>query len=81
MNNETRDMWFLPGDKPPRKLASDVKRDVAVRVMHEFLEERNYKSYYTRVWDTDEGTMFDVGSWSEFFLWGTPEEGECQNEK
>ncbi len=76
MNNETRDMWFLPGDDPPRKLASDVKRDVAFRVMHEFLEERNYKSYYTRVWDTDEGTMFDVGSWSEFFLWGTPKEGE-----
>lgn len=39
-----------------------------------FLAERNYKSYYTRMWrHTDEDGSFeqiyDVGSWSEFFVW------------
>lgn len=35
----------------------------------EFLEERNYKSYYTRMWTEESGiTYFDVGSHSEFFI-------------
>ena len=45
----------------------------------QFLEEHNYKSYYTRIWYEPEGIktpysireesrfIYDVGSWSEFF--------------
>ena len=35
----------------------------------QFLEERNFKSYYTRVNEIDENSIeLDVGSWSEFFI-------------
>lgn len=35
----------------------------------QFLEERNFKSYYTRVNMIDENSLeLDVGSWSEFFI-------------
>lgn len=48
----------------------DVKSiEGASEVIHQFLLEHNYKSYYTRRWyDPDEKCVwFDVGSWSEFF--------------
>ena len=81
MNDEKRDFYFLPSDGSPRKLGTGVTLAVAVRIKDEFLKEKKYKSYYTRMWDADEGRYFDVGSWSEFFLWGTPKEGECQKEE
>lgn len=43
----------------------------AMKIINQFLDERQYKSYYTRMWREDrEGvpmTKFDVGSHSEFF--------------
>jgi len=33
------------------------------------LEEKGFQSYYVRTWDVREGTMYDVGSHTEFFLW------------
>lgn len=47
-------------------------------VMKQFLDEHNYKSYYTRIWYEPKGTntplqirkddrfIYDFGSWSEF---------------
>ena len=35
--------------------------------INKFLDEHNYKSYYTRMWYEDGMTWFDVGSHSEFF--------------
>lgn len=32
-----------------------------------FLEEHNYKSYYSRSWGDEESVTIDVGSHSEFF--------------
>lgn len=32
-----------------------------------FLEEHNFTSYYTRIWNTDAYTVLDVGSHTEFF--------------
>lgn len=37
--------------------------------IQKFLEEHNYKSYYTRSWEENGEMWFDVGSWSEFFIW------------
>lgn len=37
-------------------------------VIHNFLKEHNYKAPYIRSWTDDEGTWYDVGSWSELFL-------------
>lgn len=32
-----------------------------------FTAERNFKIYYTRIWNADGETIFDVGSHTEFF--------------
>lgn len=37
-------------------------------------EDKQFKSYYTRAWDEDDGTHYDVGSWSEWFLWENGED-------
>jgi hypothetical protein len=51
-------------------LAENVTEKEAMIVMHAFLNERNYKSYYTRIIEQPECRMYDVGSWTEFFYWG-----------
>ena len=35
--------------------------------INEFLDEHNFKCYYMRSWNSDDGVMIDVGSHSEFF--------------
>ena len=38
---------------------------------NKFLDDHNYKSYYTRMWNDEHGnTWYDVGSYTEFFVWG-----------
>lgn len=32
-----------------------------------FTSEHNFKIYYTRIWNADGETIFDVGSYTEFF--------------
>lgn len=39
-----------------------------MKIIQNFLNEHNYKSYYTRTWYEDGWTWFDVGSHTEFFL-------------
>ena len=53
----------------------DLERLIAecetVQEVHEeidkFLDERNFKCYYTRTWGREDCVMVDVGSHSEFF--------------
>lgn len=49
--------------------------ETALKMMNEFMDAHNFKSYYKRTWEVKEGTMVDVGSHSEFFLWGVIEDG------
>lgn len=49
---------------------ADTERE-AFKIVHMFLQEHNYKSYYTRCWideNNSNRTIVDVGSWSEFFI-------------
>lgn len=43
----------------------------AIRHIHQFCDERNFKIYYIRIWNTEQDnkpmTKFDVGSHTEFF--------------
>lgn len=39
----------------------------AFQIMKDFMNERNYKSYYIRSWTHENVTTFDVGSWTQFF--------------
>lgn len=38
------------------------------QVINNFLAQHRYKVPYVRSWTDDEGTWYDVGSHSEFFL-------------
>lgn len=43
-------------------------KDTAFKVIDEFLDDHNYKSYYQRTWKKDDKTtVVDVGSHTEFF--------------
>lgn len=63
-----------------RLLKENINEDDARICIKEFLHERDYKSYYTRIWKHtyEHGfeQIYDVGSWSEFFVWKV---GECDN--
>ena len=36
--------------------------------INKFLEDHNFKSYYSRVWEKDNRLIIDVGSHTEFFI-------------
>lgn len=39
----------------------------AEKLISTFCSDHNFKVYYTRVWNSDGKTIFDVGSHTEFF--------------
>lgn len=67
---EKRTIYFIDRFGDYRVIKENVTEKEARELIAEFLEAYEFKSYYTRSWNTDEGTMYDVGSHSEFFLWG-----------
>lgn len=55
------------GDK--RLIASHLQLEKEIwGHIQKFLDDHNFKSYYTRVWYNDGYTWYDVGSHTEFFL-------------
>ena len=36
--------------------------------INKFLDEHNFKSYYTRIWEENGRLKYDVGSHTEFFF-------------
>jgi hypothetical protein len=67
---ETRNLYFIDSRGQYRLLESNIEQNKVSRVIQSFLNDHNFKSYYTRIWETEKGTMYDVGSHTEFFLWG-----------
>lgn len=67
---EKRDLYFIDSHNRYRLIHSNVREEEAYLQIHKFLNEHNYLSYYIRTWDIPEGRMYDVGSHTEFFLWG-----------
>lgn len=52
-----------------RLIAEPQTEEEAFKEIHKFLDEHNFKSYYTRSWQTPDGAkVYDVGSWSERFV-------------
>lgn len=51
-----------------RLIAEPSNREEVNREINKFLDDHNFKSYYTRVWEADGRLVFDVGSHTEFFL-------------
>lgn len=52
--------------------------DEAYLLIHAFCAERNFRIYYSRTWNSDGATIFDVGSHTEFFHL-TPAVNFCGN--
>ena len=55
----SRGVW-----RPIADCANKIEVGIAIK---RFLDEHNYKSYYTRTWDSDGWRHYDVGSHTEFF--------------
>lgn len=54
-----------------RLLKENVNYYEAWNAMKDFLDKTSFRWYYTRVYTLDDGnTHFDVGSHTEFFIWG-----------
>ena len=66
----TRNFYFQRSNGEMKLLAENVTEQEAMKVMRQFLDEHNYKSYYTRIAEFQSCRMYDVGSWAEFFYWG-----------
>lgn len=50
-----------------RVIAEPQSENAAVEYIHRFCEERNFKIYYIRIWETNGRKHYDVGSHTEFF--------------
>lgn len=61
-------LYFKNSQGKERLIAEcETARDVN-REIHKFLDDHNYKNYYSRSWEVDGRVKIDVGSWSEFFF-------------
>lgn len=67
---EKRNLYFIDSRGNYRIIMADIEEHEARLAIRTFLDEHKFKSYYTRSWNIDKGTMYDVGSHTEFFLWG-----------
>lgn len=65
-----RNLYFIDSRGNYRILMANIEQHEVWLAIQVFLDKHNFKSYYTRTWETEEGTMYDVGSHTEFFLWG-----------
>ena len=62
-------LYFRDSHGNKRLLASNINNKEGVwEYIQAFLDEHNFKSYYTRVWYKDGYTWYDVGSHTEFFF-------------
>jgi len=61
-------LTFENSEGVERAIAEVETEEDAYREMHKFMNERNFKSYYTRKTRiSPEEVIYDVGSWTEFF--------------
>lgn len=66
-----KNMYFKRSNGEYILLLENCTEEEAWDEMKKFLDDHNYKSYYTRVWTTPDGNKYyDVGSYTEFFIYG-----------
>lgn len=64
-------LYFLARSGEERLLATVDTEEDAFREIQKFLDEHNFKSYYTRTWiipEENNAIYVDVGSWSEYMV-------------
>lgn len=67
-----KNLYFIRANGEYLLVEPKVEEKDTIKFIKKFIKEKNpdFEVYYVRAWETDEGTMFDVGSHTEFFLWG-----------
>ena len=61
-------LYFRDSYGKKRLIASDLQsKEEVLEHIQKFLDDHNFKSYYTRMWYADGYTWYDVGSHTEFF--------------
>lgn len=65
-----KNLYFIRSNGKYLLVESKVEEKDTIKFIKKFVKEKNpdFKIYYIRSWETDEGTMYDVGSHTEFFL-------------
>lgn len=62
-------LYFRNSRGQERMIAEPTDEKECYKEIQKFLDEHNFKSYYTRTWTEEDGSKwYDVGSWSEFFI-------------
>ena len=59
-------LFFQNSRSEERVIAEPSNREEVNKEINKFLDDHNFKSYYTRVWEADGRLIFDVGSHTEF---------------
>lgn len=67
-----KNLYFLSSYGEKRLVRENINPETAMGYINEYIAtlNPNFKVYYVRSWETEEGTMYDVGSHTEFFLVG-----------
>ena len=70
-------LYFENSHGERRVIATDITEEQVGKEIMQFINKHNegrakpFKSYYMNVWTNEQGeTVYDVGSWSEFFILG-----------
>ena len=62
-------LYFQNSRGEKRVIAEPKTHEEVTKEINKFCDDRNFKIHYIRTWVNGEGLkVFDVGSWSEFFL-------------
>ena len=61
-------LYFENSFGEERVIAEVQNEQEAMKEINKFLDDHNYKSYYTRTWGRNGVKYFDVGSWSGMFI-------------
>ncbi len=62
-------LYFKNGRDEKRLIAEPKTHEETTKEINKFCDDRNFKIHYIRTWIDSNGLkVFDVGSWSEFFL-------------
>ena len=65
---EMLNVMFENSKGQKRTIGTVENEESAFKVINDFLDDHNYKSYYQRTWNKDDKTtVVDVGSHTEFF--------------
>lgn len=66
--NRIGDLYFERSNGERVLLAENVDLNGASKVLKKFLDDHNFKSYYTRMWQHENELWMDFGSHTQFMV-------------